>query len=201
MRRQYQHVAAVRLFDIRTAIEALCILLHPSCDDFCSRSSTLQMRLHQSEHGVARQGFANVREGQPRQRQSTHPKPTSLSRKEFAGTEDARHMRLRENDCVSNRGLQTIESVSQWSRDVQCGCGVLASTVPTGQHLPPEGGDGHSAHPLRRWLQEQLCHGSHRRAKVPKRSQGAKLSCQLAQWQKDVECRLAPCRCTTFVHS
>ena len=53
--------------------------LHPSCDDFCSRRAILQMRLHQSEHGVARHGFANVREGQLKQRQSTHPKTTSLA--------------------------------------------------------------------------------------------------------------------------
>ena len=123
-----------------------------------------------------------------------------LRRRQFAGPGRKTRAAQGKRPCQQSR-TSNHRSVRQWSRDRQCGCGVLASTVPTGQHLPPEGGDGHSAHPLRRWLQEQLCHGSHRRAKVPKRSQGAKLSCQLAQWQKDVECRLAPCRCTTFVHS
>ena len=58
-------------------------------------------------------------------------------------------------------------------------------------HSSSPGGHGNCA--LRN-LAEQLCHGSHRKAKVPKSSQRARLSCRLAQWQQDVEYRLAPCR-------
>ena len=95
-----------------------------------------------NRHGVAKHGLA-VRERLAQAKaikDNRNPKGNITIVSSGLPETDARHVWLREKDCVSRRGLQIIESLRQRSQDRQCGCGAQVSTVPAGQHLPPRGG-------------------------------------------------------------
>ena len=75
------------------------------------------MGLHQSEHGVARHGLQVCVEGNPAEAFNT-----IVIR--IANVSENMSKQLRENNCISSRGLQIIESMRQLSREVKVLGGV-----------------------------------------------------------------------------
>ena len=86
-----------------------------------------------AEAPCLRHGFANLRERQLKQRQSTHPKSTSrmsqiICRNRMQDTCSGKQQ------CQQSR---TSNHRKQWGQDSQCGWEALASTVPASQNHPP----------------------------------------------------------------